>query len=85
MSAFLKTNERSGLFSLNLRDFIKGALYAIVAAVVIFLADLFKAGPLAFDLILLTSLGKVALATLVAYVAANFLQNSKGNFAKELP
>jgi len=83
MSKFLTTTERSSLFALNLRDFLKGAGYAVISAVVIFVADLFKAGPLAFDMVLLASVGKVALATLIAYVAANFLQNSKGNFAPE--
>ena len=85
MSAFLKTSERSNFLALNLRDLLKGALYAILAAVIAFLAEAFKVGLVTFDLVLLAALGKVTLSTLIAYIAANFLQNSKGNFAKELP
>jgi hypothetical protein len=75
---------RSKLFSLNLRDFLKGMLYAILSAVITFAASQLQGG-VPLDLELLKKCGMVALSTLIAYVGANLFQNSKGEFLTKEP
>ena len=75
---------RSKFLSLNWRDFFKGLLYAVVAAVFAAADQALLAGePL--DLILLKKVGLVALATILGYLSANFFQNSEGKFLTREP
>ncbi len=74
---------RSEFLKLNARDFFKGAIYAVLSAVVAFLAAQFQQGTVSLDLALLALIGKVALSTFIAYVAGNLFQNSEGKFALE--
>jgi hypothetical protein len=70
---------RSKFFAINLRDFLRGLVYALIAAVVAFLNEWIIAGnPL--DVTMLKPMGLVALATLLAYISGNLFQNSKGEF-----
>jgi inner membrane protein involved in colicin E2 resistance len=75
---------RSKFLKLNLRDFLKGLLYAVVAAVLTTADQAVLAGaPL--DLVLLKKVGLVALATILAYLSANIFQNSEGKFLTKEP
>lgn len=75
---------RSKFLRLNLRDFLKGLLYALLSAVIAFLAQELQSGaPL--DLILLKKVGLVALATFLAYLSGNLFQNSEGKFFTKEP
>jgi len=76
---------RSRFLKLNARDFIKGAIYAVLSGVVIFAAKEFQAGPVELNLAFLLLIGKFALTTFVAYVAGNLFQNSKGEFITAEP
>lgn len=71
---------RSKFLRLNGRDFIKGAIYAVLSGVVVFAAKEFQAGPVELNLAFLVLVGKFALSTFIAYVAGNLFQNSKGEF-----
>ncbi len=74
--------ERSKFFSLNLRDFLKGLLLALLSAVVTFLYEVVQAGT-AFDAEFFKALGIVAVTTLLAYLGKNLFENSSGELAGE--
>lgn len=76
---------RSKFLRLNARDFIKGAIYAVLSGVVVFAAKEFQAGPVELNLAFLVLVGKFALSTFIAYVAGNLFQNSKGEFITTEP
>ena len=70
---------RSRLFNLNLRDFLKGLLYAILAAILTVIQSALTAGAL-FETATWATVGTVALSTFLAYLGANIFQNSQGKF-----
>ena len=70
---------RSRLFTINLRDFLKGLLYAILAAILAVIQSAITAGAL-FEPATWSLVGTVALSTFLAYLGANLFQNSKGEF-----
>jgi len=76
---------RSKFLRLNGRDFIRGAIYAVLSGVVVFAAKEFQAGPVELNLAFLVLVGKFALSTFIAYVAGNLFQNSKGEFITTEP
>ena len=70
---------RSKFFTINLRDFLKGLLYAILASVFAVIQSAITAGAL-FEPATWSLVGTVALSTFLAYLGANLFQNSKGEF-----
>lgn len=73
--------ERSKLFSLNWRDFLKGLLLAILSSVVTFLYQVIQTG-ITFDAEFFKSVGVIAVTTLLAYLSKNLFENSSGDLAK---
>jgi hypothetical protein len=69
--------KKSNFLSLNLRDFFKGLVLAVITAVMTSAYELLQAGTL-FDKESLKKVGMVALAALLAYIIKNFFSNSKG-------
>jgi hypothetical protein len=61
---------KSTLFSLNLSDFIKGAILAVVVPVLVTIQQSLAAGNIVFDW---KTIGISALATFIAYLLKNFL------------
>jgi hypothetical protein len=74
--------ERSKLFKLNLRDFLKGLLMAVLTSLVTFLYEVLQAGPPVFDGEFFKSMGIVAVTALLAYLSKNLFENSEGALAK---
>jgi hypothetical protein len=68
----------SGLWKLQLQDFVKGLIVAMIGAIVAIVQVSIEAGSLEFDF---KAMGKVALLTGVSYLIKNFLTNNKGDFA----
>lgn len=77
--------ERSSLFKLNLRDFLKGLLLAVISALVTFLYEVFQAGPVVFDGDFFKAMGIAAVTALLAYLSKNLFENSNGDLAKPEP
>ena len=75
---------RSKFLGLNLRDFAKGALYAVLAAVLGELSIVVGAGEL-FETGSWVVIGMIALSTFISYVGANLFQNSQGKFLSAEP
>jgi len=78
MKKLLETKVLSGLFELNLKDFIKGAIVAVLAAVVDILVNQLSNGEFKKDEILL-----VAGVAFLAYIKSRFLSNEVGDFLKK--
>lgn len=78
MKKFLNTTLLSGLFELNLKDFIKGSIVAVLAAVVDVLVNQLSNGEFKKDEILL-----VAGIAFLAYIKSRFLSNEVGDFLKK--
>ena len=78
MKKFLNTTVLSGLFELNLKDFIKGLIVAVLAAVVDVLVNQLSNGEFKKDEILL-----VAGIAFLAYIKSRFLSNEVGDFLKK--
>ena len=78
MKKLLETKALSGLFELNLKDFIKGAIVAVLAAVVDILVNQLSSGEFKKDEILL-----VAGVAFLAYIKSRFLSNEVGDFLKK--
>jgi hypothetical protein len=66
----MATTTTSEKFSLNLKDFARGALLAVIAAIVPVITASLNAGNLTFDW---KSIGVTALAAFFAYLVKNFL------------
>ena len=77
--------ERSSLFRLNLRDFLKGLVLAILSALVTFLYEVFQAGAPQFDGEFFKGMAIVAVTALLAYLSKNLFENSNGDLAKPEP
>lgn len=74
--------ERSSLFSLNWRDFLKGLLMAMLSAVITFVYQVVQAGT-AFDANFFKAMGVVAITTLLAYLSKNLFENKEGDLVKK--
>lgn len=70
----MATTTTSGQFSLNARDFLKGALLAVLTPVVTILIQTLQSGSLTFDW---KAIGITALSTFLAYIVKNFLAPSQ--------
>jgi hypothetical protein len=70
--------------SLNLRDFFKGLVLAIITAVITWAYEAIQAGTL-FDPASLKAVGMVALAAILAYLIKNLITNSKGEILTPEP
>ena len=69
------------MFSLNLRDFLKGAVLAILAPVLAIIITSIEAGQLIFDWKLI---GTTALAAFIAYLSKNFFTDTEAEAKKTL-
>jgi hypothetical protein len=70
----------SSLFKLNLVDFTKGLLIAVLTSIITLLYSSIEVGTLTFDWKLI---GTTALTSALAYIMKNFLTNSEGKFFKK--
>ncbi len=61
---------KSTLFTLNLRDFLKGLIMAVVVPVLVTIQQSLAAGNIVFDW---KTIGISSLAALIAYLLKNFL------------
>jgi VIT1/CCC1 family predicted Fe2+/Mn2+ transporter len=68
---------RSLFLQLNFRDFFKGLVLAVLAAIITWAYEAVQAGTL-FDPASLKAVGMVALAAILAYLVKNLFQNSQG-------
>jgi hypothetical protein len=75
---------RSNFLNLNLRDFFKGLVLAVITAVVAFLYEKLLAG-VPLDLELLKAVGMTALAAFLAYLLKNLFTNSAGEILTPEP
>lgn len=66
----MATTTTSGQFTLNLRDFLKGAAVAVFAAVLAFLSPLLEAGDFHIEW---KRVGSVALIAFLGYLVKNFV------------
>ena len=71
---------KANFLNLNWADFGKGALVAVLTAVLATLTTLLQTGTL-FDKASLPVIGTAALTAFVAYLAKNLFTNSQGQFA----
>lgn len=72
----------SNFLQLNLKDFGKGLLLAVLASVLGAILTTLQAGSLAFDW---KQIGTLAGTTFVAYIVKNLFQNSAGEVLKQEP
>jgi hypothetical protein len=70
----------SSFFKLNLVDFTKGLLIAVLTSIITLLYSSIEVGTLTFDWKLI---GTTALTSALAYIMKNFLTNSEGKFFKK--
>jgi hypothetical protein len=75
--------QRSKFLSLNWRDFLKGLLLAVLAAVLTFVYELIQAGPIVFNKEFLITIGTISLSTALAYLLKNLFENSEGDLKPE--
>jgi len=68
---------RSKFLTLNVRDFFKGLVVAVITAILTFAYEALQAGTL-FEMESIKKVGMVALAALIAYLIKNLLTNSQG-------
>ena len=76
--------KRSNFLSLNLRDFFKGLVLAVITAVITFAYTALQEGTL-FEVAALKKVGMVALAALLAYLIKNIFQNTQGEMFTNEP
>jgi hypothetical protein len=72
---------KSGLFSLKTKDWIKGLILAVVVPVLLAVEQSLTEGTLTFNW---KQLGMTAAASLVAYLAKNFLTNDTAEAVKTI-
>lgn len=70
----------SPFLTLNLKDFLKGLLVAVLTAVVTIIYNTVQASSLAFDW---KAIGTVALASAIGYIVKNLFTNSNNEFFKK--
>lgn len=81
------TKEKSTIFKLNLKDFIKGALLAALAAIATALLQIVDSGNIMtlFEWITLKPILIVGLTAFVSYLLKNLLTNSEDKHFKSEP
>jgi len=67
--------KKAKLFNLNVKDFFKGLIMAIITAVITFLANELQIGS-SVDLTLLKRMGIAAVIAFLSYLVKNMLTNS---------
>jgi hypothetical protein len=72
--------KNSSFLQLNMKDFIKGLLVAVISAVLTIVYTSVQAGNLNFDW---KAIGTTALTTAIAYLVKNLFQNTNGEIALE--
>jgi len=72
--------KQSKLFSLGIKDFIKGLLISVLGAVIGLVKVSLDAGSLNFNW---TQIGTFALITALSYLTKNFLTNSEDKILKK--
>jgi hypothetical protein len=72
---------KANFLNLNLKDFGKGAIVAVLTAVLATLTTLLQTGVL-FDKASLPVIGTAALSAFIAYLAKNLFTNSQGQILK---
>jgi len=70
----------SSFLTLNLKDFAKGLLVAVLSAVFGVVTTSLEAGSLIFDW---KAIATIALSAALAYIAKNLFQNSQGAIGTE--
>ena len=68
--------------TLNLKDFLKGLVVAVLTAVIGIISTSLQAGSLTFDW---KQIGTIALSAGLAYIGKNLFSNSQGTFAAKEP
>ena len=68
----------NGIFTLQMRDVVKGLIVAVLATVFAWLMQIFNAEDFSFATINWGELGRVTVAAAVAYIAKNFLSDNHG-------
>jgi hypothetical protein len=76
---------QSGLFKLNLSDFLKGALVAILTAVIGALYALVQSGTFPTTFAELQPVLVAAVTAFLAYISKNLVTNSQGEVATPEP
>jgi len=72
--------KSSPIFKLNVNDFVKGLLLAVIASVAAIIKTTIESGSLAFDW---PTIGKYALIAALSYLTKNLFTNSDDQFAKK--
>lgn len=75
-------SKLSGFFKLNVHDFLKGLIMAVLAAVFAIIKTSIEDGSFKFDW---PTIGKYALVAAATYLTKNLFTNSKNDFAKTDP
>jgi len=73
---------KSSLFSLNLSDFGKGLILAVITAVLTFVVELLKEKGFNLSAADLNAILQIALTSFIGYLAKNFLSNNEGQFGR---
>lgn len=71
---------KSAFARLNVQDFFKGLVVAVLSAVVTFLYNTMESGEVVLDW---KAIGTASLTAALAYIIKNYLTNSDGNFLKK--
>ena len=78
MKSFLDFNSLSKLFSLNAKDFLKGALIAIFSGIIDALVLQISEGEINYNHLII-----VALTSFLSYLNVRFFSNESGDFLKK--
>jgi uncharacterized membrane protein YvlD (DUF360 family) len=75
---------KSKLFSLHVRDFVKGLILAVITGVITFLTNELQIGS-TIDSNLFRRIGVAAIIAFLSYILKNYFTNSKDEFATKEP
>lgn len=75
-----KTMENSAFLSLKVKDFGRGLLVAVLASVFTVLTGALQSPDFSFSSFDWGEVGKIAIATAVAYLSKNLLSDESGKF-----
>jgi len=71
---------KSGFGKLNVQDFFRGLIIAVITALVTFLYNTMDSGELIFNW---KQIATTSLTAALAYIIKNYLSNSEGTFLKK--
>ncbi len=80
----MATQVKSKLFSINYRDLFKGAIIAVITAVLTFIIDSLQSG-VQIDVSLFKKMGIAAAIAFFSYLLKNLFTNSQDEFATTEP